>query len=106
MLKENEIKALKELKEILCSHFNVKEIRIFGSKVREEDTPESDIDVMIILEELDPEIQSRIYDIVFEVNLKNDCFISVLIFNKQEIEEGPMSESPIYKAIQKEGILL
>jgi len=29
-------------------------------------------------------------------------FISVIFFNKDEIEKGPMSESPIYKIIQKE----
>jgi hypothetical protein len=32
--------------------------------------------------------------------------ISALVFGKDEIEEGPMSESPIYKVIQREGVPL
>jgi hypothetical protein len=61
---------------------------------------------MIEVAELNPDLESKIYDIVFDVNLKNDCFISVIIFGKDEIEEGPMFESPIYKTIMKEGVAI
>ena len=105
-LKKNEEIALKVLKERLVSSYPILDFRIFGSKVRGEDTPHSDIDVMIEVAELNPGIESKIYDIVFDVNLKNDCFISVIIFTKEEIEEGPMSESPIYKTIMKEGVTI
>jgi hypothetical protein len=47
---------------------------------------------------------SNIYDIIFDINLENDTFISTTIFNIKEIEDGPMAESPIYKIICKEGI--
>jgi predicted nucleotidyltransferase len=105
-LKKNEETALKVLKERLVSSYPILDFRIFGSKVRGEDTPHSDIDVMIEVAELNPDIESKIYDIVFDVNLKNDCFISVIIFTKEEIEKGPMSESPIYKTIMKEGVTI
>lgn len=103
-LKKNEETALKSLKEALIKRFNIIDLRLFGSKVRGNSTPESDIDVMIEIDESNPEIESQIDDIVFEINLKNDTFISAIIMSKKEIEEGPMSESPIYKIIQKEGI--
>jgi len=64
----------------------------------------SDIDVMIKITEYDPATISQIYDIVFEINLEYDTFISTTIFSNKEIEEGPMAESPIYKIICKEGI--
>ncbi|MBS3976418.1 MAG: nucleotidyltransferase domain-containing protein [Syntrophomonadaceae bacterium] len=82
------------------------DLRIFGSKVRGEDTPESDIDVMIKLDECTPDIKSEIYDIVFKINLENDAFISTTIFSKKELEDGPMAESPIYKAILREGAFI
>lgn len=103
-LKENEERALKILKEELFRRFNVIDLRVFGSKVRGEETPESDIDVMIELDECNSDTELQIYDLVFEINLQNDTFISTIIFNKKEIEEGPMSESPIYKVILKEGV--
>lgn len=102
-LKKNEETAIRNLKEVLLENFNIIDLRIFGSKARGEDTPESDIDVMIEIDESPPNIRSQIYDIVFDINLANDTFISTTIFNKKEIEEGPMSESPIYKIIQREG---
>lgn len=105
-LKENEEIALRVLKEELSRRFNVIDLRIFGSKVRGEDTPESDIDVMIELDEYTPDIKSGIYDIIFKINLENDTFISTIIFSKKELEDGPMSESPIYKAILREGAFI
>jgi len=105
-LKRNEEIALKALKERLISRYSILDFRIFGSNIRGEDTPQSDIDVMIKIVELNPGIESEIYDIVFDINLENDCFISVIIFSKDEIEKGPMSESPIYKTIMKEGVTI
>jgi predicted nucleotidyltransferase len=103
-LKENEKEAILFLKNLLLKKFNLLDFRIFGSMVWGNAGPESDIDVMVELEEVTPEIESQIDEIVFEINLEKDTFISTIIFSRDEIEEGPMSESPIYKVIQKEGI--
>jgi len=103
-LNNNEILAIKHLKEILYSSFNIIDIKLFGSKVRGENTPESDIDLMIKINQSTPTIISQIYDITFEINLEYDTSISPVIFSKIELEEGPVSESPLYKIIQKEGV--
>ena len=103
-LKINEIKALKSLKEILTDKFNILDLKLFGSKIHGDDSIDSDIDIMINLYESNADIISEIQDIIFEINLENDSFISPLIFNRAELEDGPLSQSPIYKVIQKEGI--
>ena len=77
---------------------------MFGSKARGDALPDSDIDVMIELEEYNPVIESAIDDLVFDINLAHDCFISVVMFSRRELEDGPLSESPLYKAIAREGI--
>ncbi len=104
LLKENEERAITSLKEILSKKFNLIELRLFGSKARGESTQESDLDVMIEIAESNYDIRSQIYDIIFEINLENDTFISSTIFSKKELEDGPMGESPIYKIIHKEGV--
>lgn len=104
LLKKNELTAIESLKKELSSRFNLVDLRIFGSKVRGEDTPESDIDVFIEIDNINSDIESEIDDIVYKINLENDTFISTIIFGRKEIEEGPMSESPIYKVILKEGV--
>jgi predicted nucleotidyltransferase len=103
-LKKNEEGAVNTLKLALSAKFDLLDFRLFGSKARGDSRAGSDIDVMIILDRSDSQTRSVVYDIVFEINLKHDTFISTTIFSKKEIEEGPMSESPIYKIVQKEGI--
>ncbi|MBU4371365.1 MAG: nucleotidyltransferase domain-containing protein [Proteobacteria bacterium] len=105
-LKDNEALALKSLKDALLQKYDVLDFRVFGSKIKGLDMPDSDIDVMIELAEYDSSIASEIDDIIFEINLAHDAFISAVIFGKKEIEEGPLSESPIYKVSKREGVSL
>ena len=103
-LKENEKRAISRLKEALMKRFKILDFCIFGSKARGDASQDSDIDVMIKVKDYTPEIESAIDDLVFEINLAHDCFISIVIFSKKELEEGPLGESSLYKVIEKEGI--
>lgn len=103
-LSDNELKAIGELKKALEERIGAIEIKVFGSKARGDASPDSDIDVMIVVDRYSAEAESIIDDLTFEINLANDCFISTVVFGKKEIEEGPLSESPLYKVVEKEGI--
>ena len=103
-LLHNEKLALAEFKEEILRRYEVVEVRLFGSKARGTDTHESDVDVMVLLRRQTPEIESAIDDLVFDVNLKHDCFITALCFSSEEIESGPMAASPIYRHIMAEGV--
>jgi predicted nucleotidyltransferase len=104
VLNENEKLALGKLKEILIEQFSLVDFRVFGSKARGEALPESDIDLMIEIEDYSPIVESAIDDIVFKINLEHDCFISVIMYGRKELEEGPLGESPLYRVIEREGI--
>jgi len=106
LLRENEWAAVMSLKDELSKRFRLVEFRLFGSKARGTSTRESDIDVMIKLAESNPYIELEICDIIFDINLKYDAFITAVIFSETEISEGPLSESPLYKIIEKEGVPL
>jgi predicted nucleotidyltransferase len=106
VLRKNEKQAVNALKAQINSHYPLLNFRVYGSKARGDSSPDSDIDVMIEIPELNPSIQSDIYDMAFDVNLTYNCFISVVIFSRVEIEHGPLSESPIYKVIMKEGVVI
>jgi len=103
-LAENEEKALKELREKLFAKYPIIDIRLYGSKARGEGMEDSDLDVMIEIPKYDWVMVAEIDELIYRINLKYDVFISALVFGKDELEEGPMSEAPIYKVIQKEGI--
>jgi len=103
-LNENEEKAIKALENVLSKKFGLLHLRLFGSKTRGEAHSESDIDVMIEIADSNSEIEAQINEIIFEINLQNDSFISAVIFSRKELQEGPLAESPLYKIIQKEGV--
>jgi predicted nucleotidyltransferase len=105
-LAKNEEQALKRLREELFARYPVVDLRLYGSKARGEGRPDSDMDVMIELPDYDQAIVEEIDDTVYRINLEYDVFISALVFGKNELENGPMSESPIYKTIVREGVPL
>jgi predicted nucleotidyltransferase len=102
----NEKKALNDLKTILTKNYKLLDFRIYGSKAKGTDSQASDLDIMIVLEDHSSATESRIDDLIFEINLKYDCFITALFFSRQELEIGPLAESPIYKKVLQEGISL
>jgi predicted nucleotidyltransferase len=103
-LTENERAAISRFKEILTEKYRIRDFRIFGSKVRGDASPESDIDVMIEIDDYGLEIESEIRNLAFEINLEYDCLITTTIFSRKELVEGPLSESPLYKTIELEGV--
>jgi predicted nucleotidyltransferase len=105
-LAENEERALKELREELVPKYPIIDIRLYGSKARGEGRQDSDLDVMIEIPDYDRAMVAEIDDIIYRINLEHDVFISALFFGKDELVEGPMSEAPIYKVIQREGVSL
>jgi predicted nucleotidyltransferase len=94
------------LKQSLNHDFHLVDLRLYGSKARGCADADSDIDVMIELEELTPARSDSVFDLVFDVNIKHGVFISVILFGRHELEEGAMSVSPLFRAIERDGVRL
>jgi predicted nucleotidyltransferase len=62
LLKENEKQAIVTLKEIILKQYSNSEIILFGSKARGDDSDESDIDVLILIDKkIDDYIREDIF---------------------------------------------
>ncbi|MEI7671808.1 MAG: nucleotidyltransferase family protein [Syntrophales bacterium] len=105
-LKPYELQSLNDLKQSLHLDFQLIDLRLYGSKARGTADADSDIDVMIELEELPPTLYEKVFDLIFDVNLRHGVFISAVLFGRKELEDGPMSASPLFKAIEREGVRL
>ena len=105
-LQPHELQALGNLKSSLVHNFDLVDFRVFGSKVKGTADADSDIDVMIELEELTPARSDSVFDLVFDVNMKHGVFISAVLFGRDELEEGPMAVSPLFRAIERDGVPL
>ena len=97
--------AMKELKQLLLQKFNVVNIILFGSVVRSELTPESDIDILIItVKPLSRLERHQITDLVFDINLAHNTNISTLVIDNDSWEDGPISILPIHDEILRDGV--
>ena len=89
MLSAQEKSILKEfknrLKEVLESQ--LLELKLFGSKARGDDKPDSDIDVLVIVTTDDWRIRDKVYDVATDILLQSDVCISPKVISKNKFDQ-------------------
>lgn len=101
---ENDKRIAMELKKKLAETVQIVDLRVFGSRAREDADEYSDMDISIVVEQLDPTLKKKVRDVVWEISLEYGLYISALIFTRHEIEESPVRTSPIVRNIYEEGV--
>ena len=93
----------KRLKNIYGA--KLKDIILYGSYARGDFTEESDIDIIILLENMEDisTERDRFFNDIWELDLKNDILISIIPFKKDEFE---LRRLPLILNVKKEGILV
>lgn len=106
VLSKTDYEAVVEFKRKLSSKLGdaLIEIKIFGSKVKKQDNLYSDLDIMIILDQVDSQNKDLVFDIAVDINLKFDVVISPIIYSYPEFTNDLFKETYFYKATQNEGI--
>ena len=87
---------------------NVVDLRLFGSEARGQASPESDIDVLVVVQP-DAErvaLETRIVDIAFDVNLEFNVFISPSFVTPAILDHPVWRESPFIETVLREGVAL
>jgi len=105
VLKPEERTAVLEFARLLRDRFGsmVKEIILFGSKVRKDSDKESDIDILIVSTNLSWEIKKSISELAAEENLKHNVLISTIRYDVATWENPAVKASPFGKSVRKEG---
>jgi len=106
-LTPNEKQALEELIQNLREKFGnkLKKIKLFGSKMRGNFDKASDIDLFLVFSnEVDWRFKDLIYEIIFEINLKYDVFISTRIYSSFRLKENKIKTLPFIKNVVENGI--
>lgn len=84
----------------------IEEIILYGSYVRGQEVPESDIDIAVILRLPDTdELHRKMIDIVVDNELELEITLSVITIEEDNLNEWK-STLPFYKNLLKEGISL
>lgn len=84
----------------------IKEIILFGSKVRRNDEKYSDIDVLIVFDSLSWEIKKTISQLAAQENIKHNVLISTVRYDADTWENPVIKLSPFGRTVREEGIRL
>jgi predicted nucleotidyltransferase len=107
-LTDTERQALDALVQRLYTryHSQIQSVVLFGSKARGDASPDSDIDVLVVLTNDDPDLRSSVHRLAARVSLEYDLLISVRAVGRSHWKRLSRYRFPIYQAIQSEGIPL
>ena len=103
-LRPNERAAVQELHQLLARDYRLVELRLFGSKARGDSGPESDIDVVIVVEDCDWARKRSIFRLCYELSLKHDVLLAPLVFSRERFYSDRNRTTPFYQNVQAEGV--
>ena len=90
--------------EIISPFVNdIKDMYLFGSRCRNDWRPDSDYDILILLEKKDREVIDKLYDAVMDVLLMTGRLISLKIFTTSEFNRLKSIPTPFVSRVLKEG---
>lgn len=101
---KNEIKALEKAVKNLSLVMGVEKIIAFGSRVRGDFKGDSDLDLLIILNNIG--IKNRVISILHDIELEFDVPISPVIFTNKEYNINKKLKSSFIENLQKDGITI
>ena len=85
---------------------NVRQVVLFGSRARGDFDPDSDVDILVQLSDDDPSLQSEVRRLGARVSLEYDLLLSIRAVGRSQWERMARYRSPLYRALQAEGIAL
>lgn len=90
---------------ILKAAYPVEQVVLFGSKARGTDSPESDIDLLVLTRgDVSRQQKDRMIDAVYDTQLELGVAISPWIVSREEWEHGPLRLLPIHAEIERDGV--
>lgn len=80
------------------------ELKIFGSRARQEGNEESDVDVLVVLSKYGESLKIKIWDAAYYIFSDTDILISPLVLSSEQYERLKKSERRIAIEIERDGI--
>ena len=106
-LRTNEREAIQEATRILKERFPVRDVILFGSKVRGDSDKDSDIDLLLLTTQpLHWKKRHAIVDALFEVETRHDVVISIVVNTVHDWHEGICTVLSIHEEINREGVTI
>lgn len=79
---------------------------VFGSRARGDARPDSDLDVLVLVEHLTPAIRKLISHCAWEVGFDAGILLQTVVMTRAQAEHGPEQASLLMLAINEEGVVV
>jgi len=108
VLRPEEAQAVEEFKEKVLAALpgQVRDIILFGSKARSDGHPESDIDLLVVLENPTKEQTDTVGDIMFDILFDKGIELSAITFSQEEAMRQKELGTPLMRNVAEEGIII
>ncbi|HUT32319.1 MAG TPA: nucleotidyltransferase domain-containing protein [Planctomycetota bacterium] len=104
-MNEVEKRILGRLKRLLLKRVALCRLILFGSRARGDADPDSDMDVLVIVEGAgDEETRDYVSDCAWEAGYRDGIVIVPVVFTRDEWENGPERHSLLAQAVELEGV--
>jgi predicted nucleotidyltransferase len=90
-------------KHLVQKRFYPLDIRVFGSRARGDAAPDSDMDVLVVVDHATSEIERYISDCAWETGFARDVVIVPVVVGKDRVD-GSLKESVFTINVYREGI--
>lgn len=91
---------------LLKKKLSVHRIELFGSRARGDADPDSDMDVLVIVDNISPGLEDYISECAWEAGFKHGIVLVPVVFTRDEWENGPQRYSLLAEAIRADGVPL
>jgi predicted nucleotidyltransferase len=107
-LNSTEKKALNEFSSLIKNalKMNLFDIKLFGSKSTGKFHDESDIDVLIVVNQRGEEVMNSISDILLDIELKYASKISPVVLTTAEFLKNQQYQTLFYHEVSRDGVTL
>jgi predicted nucleotidyltransferase len=94
----------RKLIDPLALRGEVVRVYAYGSRVRGDADPGSDLDLLVEIREVTPTAKRQILDRAWELSLEEGYVVSVVVVSEEAFERGPLSASAFARNVRQEGI--
>ena len=88
----------------LASETGMIRVYAYGSRIRGDCDPISDLDLLVELQQVTTTAKRRILDRAWELSLEEGYVISDVIVSQEAFEQGPLSVSQFARNVRREGV--
>ena len=100
----NDRLVLNRFKNLLSKNLKVKQLVLFGSRARGDADPDSDMDILVILDNHDQVVEKYVSDCAWEAGIDDGIVICPIIYSTLEWESDITQYSLLAKMVREEGV--